>query len=144
MGRLLVAFASVAILLGTVVTGAGPHAGSHEGQLVERLPFAVSDVARLHSISVLLFGGVLLFFLRGLRVTGGAPVLLRRAEVLLGVLVAQGIVGYAQYFLGVPPLLVALHIAGSSAVWIATLRLALAMHVRAPAAEPAVPEAAIR
>jgi heme A synthase len=47
MGRLLVAFASVAILLGTVVTGAGPHAGSHEGQLVERLPFAVSDVATI-------------------------------------------------------------------------------------------------
>jgi cytochrome c oxidase assembly protein subunit 15 len=136
--RLAVAAAAIAILLGTVVTGAGPHAGSHDGQLVERLPFAIGDVARLHSIAVILFGAIVLFLLRSLRVTGAAPVVRRRAETLLVVLVAQAGVGYAQYFTGVPPLLVAVHILGAVGVWIAVLRLALAVRVPVRSGDPAV------
>lgn len=135
LGRLVVAAASVAILLGTVVTGSGPHAGSHDGELVERLPFDIGTVVRLHSVSVLLFGALVLYLVRSLRV-GGAPAgVLRRAEVLLVVLVAQAGVGYAQYFTGVPALLVALHILGSVAVWIAVLRLVLGMRVPVAAAD---------
>lgn len=134
LGRLAVAAAAVAILLGTVVTGSGPHAGSHDGQLVERLPFAIGEAARFHSIAVILFGAIVLFLLRSLRATGSAPVVQRRAEVLLVVLVAQAGVGYLQYFTGVPALLVAVHVLGSVAVWIAVLRLSLGMRV--PAAPP--------
>ncbi len=133
LGRLMVASAALAILLGTVVTGAGPHAGAHDGQVVERLPFAVGDVARLHSSSVLLFAGLVVVLLRSLRLAGAPSRVLRRGEVLLAVLVAQAAVGWAQYFTAVPPLLVAIHIVGAIAVWVATLRLALAMHVRIPA-----------
>lgn len=130
LGRLLVGAAALAIFLGTVVTGSGPHAGSRDGELVERLPFDVGDVARLHSIAVLLFLALTLFLLRSLRSAGAPEAVLRRGEVLLGVLVAQAAVGYAQYFTAVPPLLVALHILGSVSVWIATLRLVLAMRTR--------------
>lgn len=130
-GRLLVASASVAILLGTVVTGSGPHAGSVDGELVERLPFDVGAVARVHSLSVLLFVGVTLFLARSLRLAGAAPSLQARVRVLLGVLLAQAGVGYAQYFLGVPALLVGVHVLGAVAVWIATLRVVLGMRVRA-------------
>lgn len=129
LGRLLVIAAAVAILLGTVVTGSGPHAGSHDGQLVDRLPFDVGDVTRLHSIAVILFGALTLFLLRSLRIAGAPAGVLRRGEVLLVVLVAQAVVGYAQYFTAVPPLLVAIHILGAVGVWIATLRLVLALHV---------------
>ncbi len=129
LGRLVVGAASLAILLGTVVTGSGPHAGSNDGELVERLPFAVGDVARLHSIAVLLFGGLALVLVRSLRASGAAPEVVRRAETLLVVLVAQAGVGYAQYFTGVPALLVAIHILGSVAVWIATLRVLLGMRI---------------
>jgi heme a synthase len=132
LGRLVVAAAAVAILLGTVVTGSGPHAGSHDGELVERLPFDIGDVARLHSLSVLLFGGLVLYLVRSLRVAGAPASVQRRAEVLLAVLVAQAGVGYAQYFLGVPALLVALHILGAVAVWIAVLRLVLGLRVAVP------------
>jgi cytochrome c oxidase assembly protein subunit 15 len=132
LSRLAVVAAAVAILLGTVVTGAGPHAGSHDGELVERLPFAVGDVARLHSIAVLLFLGIVVFLVRSLRATGAAPEVRRRAEALLAVLVAQAGVGYAQYFTGVPPVLVAIHVLGSVAVWISVLRLALGMQVAVP------------
>ena len=137
LGRLVVAAASVAILLGTVVTGSGPHAGSHDGELIERLPFDVGAVARFHSISVLLFGALVLFLVRSLRVAGAPAEVGRRAEVLLAVLVAQAAVGYAQYFTGVPALLVAVHVLGAVAVWIAVLRLVLGMRVAVPAAEPA-------
>lgn len=133
LGRLVVAAAVVAILLGTVVTGSGPHAGSNDGTLVERLPFEVGQVARLHSVSVLLFGGLVLFFVHSLRAAGAPASVLRRAEVLLVVLVAQAGVGYAQYFLGVPALLVAVHVLGSVLVWLAVLRLVLGLRVAVPA-----------
>jgi cytochrome c oxidase assembly protein subunit 15 len=140
VGRLVVAAASLAILLGTVVTGSGPHAGSHDGELVDRLPFAIGDVARLHSIAVLLFGGLTLYLVRSLRLSGVPAGIVRRAEVLLVVLVAQALVGYAQYFTGVPALLVAVHVHGSVAVWIATLRVLLGMHVAVPAPTAALAE----
>ena len=133
LGLLLVAAASVAIFLGTVVTGSGPHAGSHDGELVERLPFDVADVARLHSLSVLLLVGVAVFLARSLRLAAAPPALQQRARVLLGVLLAQAAVGYAQYFTGVPALLVGLHVLGAVLVWIATLRVFLGMRVRATA-----------
>ena len=44
-------------------------------------------------------------------------------------LVAQGALGYVQYFTGVPALLVGFHIAGATAVWVAVLRLHLAFSV---------------
>ena len=133
LGRLLVASASVAILMGTVVTGSGPHAGSHDGELVERLPFDVAAVARLHSLSVLLFVGVTVFLWRSLRLAGAAPSVEQRVRVLLAVLLAQAAVGYAQYFTGVPAVLVGVHVLGAVAVWIATLRVVLGMTVRRPA-----------
>jgi cytochrome c oxidase assembly protein subunit 15 len=41
--------------------------------------------------------------------------------VLLFVMVAQGIVGYIQYFTHLPALLVGIHVFGASLVWMATL-----------------------
>jgi len=129
MGRALVGAAAVAIFLGTVVTGSGPHTGDHKGEFIDRLPFAVSDVARVHSLSVWLFLALTVASVVQLRRLGGSDEQLRRASTLLAVIVAQGAVGYTQYFTGVPPLLVGVHIAGAIAVWVATLRFALALRV---------------
>ena len=129
MGRALVGAAAVAIFLGTVVTGSGPHTGDHKGKFIDRLPFAVSDVARLHSLAVWLFLALTVASVVQLRRLGGSDEQLRRASVLLAVIVAQGALGYTQYFTGVPPLLVGVHIAGAIAVWVATLRFALALRV---------------
>ena len=134
VGWVLVGCAAVAIFLGTVVTGAGPHAGSHDGELIDRLPFAVADVARLHSFAVWLFLAVAVYLVVGLRRSGAPAVVVRRGSVLLAVVLAQGAVGYAQYFLGVPVLLVGIHIAGAVAVWVATLRLVLSLRTRVPVA----------
>ena len=56
-------------------------------------------------------------------------------EVLLTVLVGQAIVGYAQYFTGVPALLVGIHLAGATAVWIAVWWVALCAHATFAVAE---------
>jgi len=107
MGGLLVAAAALVVLLGTVVTGSGPHPGSSGDQVVKRLPFDLHDVARVHGGAVMLFLALVLVTITAL-LQGRAPrPVLHRAEALLAVLVAQAAVGYAQYFLGVPALLVA-------------------------------------
>jgi cytochrome c oxidase assembly protein subunit 15 len=130
LGRLEVASAGLVIFLGTVVTSSGPHGGD---QNAERLPFLLPDVARFHGIAVMLFLAVTLVTLWRLHRTGAPAELFGRGEVLLAVLVAQAAVGYVQYFTGVPAVLVAFHIAGAAAVWVAVLRFHLAFSVPASA-----------
>jgi cytochrome c oxidase assembly protein subunit 15 len=126
LGRLEVAATALVIFLGTIVTSSGPHGGDEDA---ERLPFLLPDVTRLHGMAVMLLLVVTLVTLWKLRRAGVDHRILRRSEVLLAVLVAQGALGYVQYFTGVPALLVGFHIAGATAVWVAVLRLHLAFSV---------------
>ena len=126
LGRLETVASALAIFAGTLVTSSAPHGGDEHA---ERLPFLLPDVARLHGISVMLFLAVTLVTLVKLRRAGVDASLLRRSEVLLAVLVAQGVLGYVQYFTGVPAVLVGFHVAGATAVWVAVLRLALGFRV---------------
>lgn len=107
---------AVSLITGTVVTGTGPHAGEED---VRRFGFDISNVARTHSISVILAIGVGLLLARQLK---HHPAM----QSWLFVAVSQAAIGYAQYFTGVPELLVGVHIAGATLLWVATLRLALA------------------
>jgi cytochrome c oxidase assembly protein subunit 15 len=144
LGRLLLGACAIAIFLGTVVTSTGPHGGDPNA---ERLPFALHDVARLHGTAVMLFLLITVTALVMLVRAGAPRHVLRAAEVLLVVLVAQAAVGYVQYFTGVPVLLVGIHIAGAAAVWVATIRLNLVLvhrPVDIPRAAVAEPLAAAR
>ena len=137
LGRALVAVAAVVLLTGTVVTGTGPHAGD---QHVKRLPFQLEDVARIHSLTVWAFLALTVVTLVALVRTGAPRAVLRRATELCVLIVAQGALGYTQYFLGVPPALVFLHIAGALAVWVVALRFHLGLRVHpAEAGERLVP-----
>ncbi|MCU0267835.1 MAG: COX15/CtaA family protein [Acidimicrobiales bacterium] len=127
MSRLLVASTMLVLFVGTLVTGSGPHGGDPD---VERLPFDVPDVVRLHSIAAWLTVAAALVTTVMARRAGGARVLVDRGHQLLVVLVLQGVIGYAQYFNGVPVGLVALHLLGASLVWIAVVRFHLALVVR--------------
>jgi cytochrome c oxidase assembly protein subunit 15 len=118
----LVGLAAVVLAAGTVVTGTGPHGGDED---VRRLGFNVTDVARIHGILVMLFIAAVLVTIWLLRRDGAPATVHRRAEVLLGVIAAQAIVGYVQYFAGVPELLVAVHVVGAVCVWVATLHFVL-------------------
>jgi len=127
----LVALAAVVILTGTIVTGAGPHAGDAE---TSRLAIAVHDAARIHGTAMIAFLAATLWAVWLLRRDGAPAGALARAQTMLVVLVLQAAVGYTQYFTGIPPLLVGLHVLGASLVWIAVLRFALGLS--APAGGP--------
>jgi heme a synthase len=124
VSRLLVGAAAVVILLGTVVTSSGPHGGD---ETASRLGFDPRAVTRLHGVAVLLFLALVLYTVYGMARTGAPRPLVRRAEVLLAVLSAQTGVGYAQYFTGLPVLLVGIHIAGAAGVWVAVVGLRVAV-----------------
>ena len=124
VARLIVALCGIAIIAGTVVTGTGPHAGDENAI---RLGFDLRTVTQIHSVSVLLCVGLtLLLFLRIKKRLSEWQVMGRPLEMFLGLAVAQGALGYLQYFSGVPAQLVAIHIALAIAVWISVLRLGLA------------------
>jgi cytochrome c oxidase assembly protein subunit 15 len=80
-------------------------------------------VARIHSIAVLATIGifvVLLWRLRGSTITDRDRTAL---STWIFVALVQGAIGYLQYFNGVPELLVAVHIAGATLLWVATVHL---------------------
>lgn len=131
LGRLLVASVSVILVTGTVVTGAGPHsgdAGDNADLKATRLDLSVPDVARIHGTTVMVFLGLTLVTLWVVSRQPGARRVMPRLALLLGLVVAQGALGYAQYFNGVPALLVGIHVAGATAVFSATLGVLLAMY----------------
>jgi cytochrome c oxidase assembly protein subunit 15 len=121
--KALFSSAMISVVLGTVVTGSGPHSGS---EAVTRLDISVRFATQLHSIAVWITVAIsVLLAIRARRSverwgTEGA-----RIQFLLFSLVSQGFIGYVQYFAGVPAHLVAIHIAGSVMVWLAVLAVFL-------------------
>ena len=121
---LILGFCGLAIVLGTLVTGAGPHAGDENAI---RLTIDLRSITRVHSASVLLCVAATLIFVTQIRKNSSEWMRLKaRLEIFLFVAVAQGGVGYLQYFSDVPAQLVAVHVALAVAVWISVLRLWIA------------------
>jgi cytochrome c oxidase assembly protein subunit 15 len=127
----LVAMAGAAIATGTVVTGTGPHGGDEEAR---RFGFAITTVARVHSVTVLGTLGLTLWVAHLAKRDADAWKRLDDPlSLFLYALVLQGAIGYFQYFAGVPVMLVALHIVGAMAVWITALALAFSCRSAQPA-----------
>ena len=114
---------AVLLLTGTIVTGSGPHAGSDDPETAARLPFLVRDVTRIHSITALSVLGALTVTIRRSHHAQRYDIR-HQAMTVLTLLVAQGAVGYWQYFTGVPVGLVFVHIVIASLTWIQIVRLA--------------------
>ena len=129
---------ALVIAAGTATTGAGPHAGESSGQQVaKRIPVALRDMAELHSSLALLLIGVTIGLVVAVHV-GDVPERVRRAaRILMAVMVAQGAVGYIQYFTHLPALLVEVHILGATALVIGAVQTFLACTYHAPEAVPA-------
>ena len=116
------------IAVGTVVTGAGPHAG--DSKEVERIPIDWETVAKLHAVLawiVVTLTFALWFVLKA--VDAPKDPLARTRELFL-VLLAQGVIGYVQYFTHLPEVLVGLHMLGSGLIWIWVLRVLLSLRER--------------
>jgi cytochrome c oxidase assembly protein subunit 15 len=150
--RVLSLLASVVLVTGTFVTGSGPHSGSESEQTkqaleakgydislltpeeleIERLPFDVPDVARVHGFSVMVFLAATVLLAVRLRRERAPQDVFDATQTLIVVIVAQAGIGYVQYFTGVPELLVGVHILGATLVWIAALRLHLGVRLPLP------------
>jgi cytochrome c oxidase assembly protein subunit 15 len=112
---------------GTVVTGTGPLAGAAD---VARYHLPLEGVTQLHADIGWLLGGLMAGLLIGLRL-GHAPArAIRLGWLLLGLILLQGVVGYTQYFTGLPAGLVWVHVTGSVAIWITALLLAYSLRDR--------------
>ena len=123
--RCMLGLTAVVVVLGTVVTSTGPHAGAPG---VPRFGFSLHTVAQLHGTSVEVLLAVTVATLWSMHRSRVAPAVLRRGEVLLVVLVSQAAVGYTQYLTGDPVLLVGVHIAGATTVVIAMVAFNLGLY----------------
>ena len=104
-----------AVISGTVVTATGPHAGDENAV---RFGFSITSVARVHSFFVLLSLLVLLLVLLKVRKSPQTREFLeQRLAAFLGVGLLQALVGYVQYFNGIPVILVATHLFGAALIW---------------------------
>ncbi|MFB6791683.1 heme A synthase [Streptomyces olivaceus] len=124
----LTAVSVLLIAVGTVVTGAGPHAGDSSD--VPRMPVDWEMVSKAHAVLawiVVTLTFALWFVLKAVDAPKGPSA---RTRDLFLVLLAQGAVGYIQYFTDLPEILVGLHMLGSCLVWIAVLRVLLALRER--------------
>ena len=120
---LLFALTCVAIFTGTIVTGAGPHAGDENA---ERLDVSIPAVARLHAVTVMIalaIGLLIAWRIRSHADDRQALTNVLSTWIFVGAL--QAAVGYVQYFNGVPELLVGLHVAGATAVMLVTTQVVL-------------------
>jgi cytochrome c oxidase assembly protein subunit 15 len=112
------------IVLGTLVTGSGPHAGDEKAQ---RFGFDIRTVAWIHAdVVIFLLGVTFAFFVA----TGTTQATKRRLKIFTVIALAQGAIGYIQYFTGIPEVLVAAHLLGATLVWIAAWRVWLSVTTR--------------
>lgn len=135
----LVGMASAAVIaVGVVVTGSGPHAGDEDAR---RNGLDPESISQLHAELVFLFVGLVVAAWLALKAVGATRAA-NRAALLLGIALAQGLIGFVQYFTQLPVLLVGLHMAGACAVWLGTLALVWATRVRGEAVSAATADRA--
>ncbi|MDO0928266.1 COX15/CtaA family protein [Streptomyces sp. TG1A-8] len=133
----LVVASVLLIAVGTVVTGAGPHAG--DSSEVDRIPIGWETVAKLHAVLawiVVTLTFALWFVLKAVDAPRNP---LGRTRDLFLVLLGQGVIGYVQYFTHLPEILVGLHMLGSCLVWIGVLRVLLSLRERPEAVVAGLP-----
>jgi cytochrome c oxidase assembly protein subunit 15 len=116
--KILVGVGVVVLAMGTVVTGTGPHAGDISAKRYHLDPRTVSW---MHADLVILLITLIFALVLVVRVAeaGRAREIVRSKTFrLLGIALAQGAIGYIQYFTKLPELLVGVHLLGATLVWL--------------------------
>jgi heme a synthase len=121
ISQLHVAISFIVLILGTLVTGSGPHAGDEKAQ---RFGFDIRTVAILHADAVIFLVGITIALLVAASVAQATK---KAIYIFFGITLAQGAIGYTQYLTGIPEALVAAHLAGATIFWIAAWRIRLSV-----------------
>jgi cytochrome c oxidase assembly protein subunit 15 len=112
------------LVSGTLVTGAGPHAGDKSiTQPVPRLQVEITTLVHLHSSLLVAYLALVVGLGFGLLAVHAPRPVIIRLGVLVVLVCAQGLVGTVQFFTGVPAALVAVHVLGAAACTAATAAL---------------------
>ena len=121
----------VILVAGTLVTGAGPHAGDKSlARPVPRLEVEIVTLVHAHATLMVAYVSLLIGLSAGLLAVGAPRRVLRRLAEVVGLVLLQGLIGVVQYHTGVPAVLVALHVAGAAACTAATAFLWASMRQR--------------
>jgi cytochrome c oxidase assembly protein subunit 15 len=135
LGYVLTGAVGALLIAGTIVTGSGPHSGARPTDPgSKRFPIAPANASQFHADLVFLVVGLTIALWFGLKATGASSRVVKTVRDLFLVTMAQGLIGYAQYFTHLPVLLVGFHMFGACLVWIAVWRVLLAMRERGTAA----------
>jgi len=110
-----------------VVTGSGPHSGDDDAS---RNGLDLSTTSHVHAAAVYVLVALTAAAAVALHRTGAPAASRRAARTLLGLLLLQGLVGFVQFFTGLPELLVALHLLGAALIAAASTRLLLSVRER--------------
>lgn len=110
---------AVVVVLGVVTTGSGPHSG--DANVEARFSFDPRTVAWMHADAVFLFLGLAAGLLLALYLVKASARAQRAVIHLLALAVVQGLIGYIQFWTGLPIWLVVLHVIGAVAIWVAVL-----------------------
>lgn len=116
------------LVIGTLVTGSGPHAG--DTAEIVRLGFDERTISAIHADFVFLFVGLTVGLLIALAASNAPTQVMRLAWVIFAICIVQGIIGYTQYFMGLPWVLVAVHVLGACLLWIVCVRFYLSRNLR--------------
>lgn len=111
----------IVIVLGTLVTGSGPHAGDEKAQ---RFDFDIRTIAWIHADTVIALLGLTAALYILVR---NNHELRRKVTIFAAVALSQGAIGYIQYFTGIPEILVIAHLLGAVLVWITAWRIRIAV-----------------
>ncbi|GAA4472986.1 heme A synthase [Rhodococcus olei] len=119
------------LVAGTMVTGAGPHAGDKSPErTVERLELDITNLVHLHAELLVGYLALLVGLGFGLYAVGARASVTLRLKVVIALVVAQACVGLVQFWTHVPAVLVTIHVALAAACTAATAALYGAGRVR--------------
>ncbi|MFC5666338.1 heme A synthase [Kitasatospora misakiensis] len=131
LSYVLVGVIGLLVAAGTLVTGAGHHPGTpKDNKMVPRIPLDYDRLAQAHADLAFVSIGLAVAVIFVFAAVKAPPAARARSRELLIGLLLQGVIGFVQYFTDVPELLVGLHMLGATLVWIAALRIPLALRTR--------------
>jgi cytochrome c oxidase assembly protein subunit 15 len=124
LGRVTWLLTYAVFAAGTVVTGAGPHAGD---PTADRIAIKPGSVAQLHADLVMLLVGTSFALAVAVTAVGAQRVVRTTTRLLLAALAFQAVVGFVQYFDKLPIGLVELHLFGAAVIAVAATAVVLAL-----------------